>query len=283
MEEYIEHGREHRQGLGPAGIVHGLVRIPADTRALWRARHVIHSLVAADLKVRYQRSALGFLWTLVNPILMLSVLAIIFSQIVRIEMSNFALYVFSGLLPWQFFTAVVLDGGRSLLVNEALIKKVRLNKLALPVARMLIAAINWLLATVALFLALLLLGASAGPALLALPFAMLLWLVFALGLTLISMTLVTYFRDCDHFLDVFLQAWYFASPILYPIALLGPNATWLMWNPVTHFMTLFHLIIYESAWPGALDWALPAALALASLLGGYVIYKRLEHDYVFRL
>lgn len=283
MEEYIRHGRGEQTAFGPNEIGRILRELPSDLAALWRSRHMIQSMAGADLRIRYHRSSLGLLWTLLNPLLMLTVLAVVFSEIMRIEMKNFAVYVFSGLLPWQFFIATILDGGRSLISNEVMIKKVRLNKIAFPLTRLLVAGVNWLFATVALFLVLMAFGATPGTPLLALPAVMLLWVVFALGLALVSMTLITYFRDCEHLLEVFLQALYFASPILYPVTLLQSYERWLQWNPITHFMNLFHLVIYESTWPVAADWFVPAALSVASITFGYIVFKRREDDFVFRL
>ena len=117
-----------------------------------------------------------------------------------------------------------------------------------------------------------------------LPAAIFLFAVFSLGLGLIVATANTFFRDCGHLVSVFLQAWYFASPILYHASDFNRNTQWLLrLNPASYFIELFHEIIYQGAFPAISSWLIASAIALVSLTIGYVTFKSHEDKMVFRL
>jgi len=266
--------------LSPAFWVSAIAQ---DLRLVYSFRHVLGILVANQLKVRYQRSALGFLWTLINPILMLSVLALFMSQVLRMEIRDYAVYLFSGLVPWQFFAAAISNGSMSLIASENLIRKVSVPKVIFPLAESLVAAVNMAFAILALAILLQFVRPGVNVQLALLPVGLAMYWLFAFGLALTTMTLVTYFRDCEHILQVLLQALYFCCPILYMPRQVGRFAFLLDFNPITHFMAFSQAAFYYGQWPTAQNWMIAAGGAAASMLLGYSVYKTYEHDYIYRL
>jgi ABC-2 type transport system permease protein/lipopolysaccharide transport system permease protein len=128
------------------------------------------------------------------------------------------------------------------------------------------------------------LGARFSWAMLLLPLATLLFAAFALGLGLIVATLNTFYRDCGHLVGVFLQAWYFATPILYEIQSLPPETQWRFWlNPAYPFVRLFQVIIHDGQWPDPVLLGLAAGIAVAVLGVGYAAFKSHEDKLIFRL
>ena len=258
--------------------------IAEDVRELIRSRYILRNLVSAQLKVRYRRSALGFLWALLHPVLMLTVLATVFSMIMRLPIKDHALYIFSGLIPWQFFAASIENGSRSLIDSEFLIRKVRVHKMVFPLACVTVAAVNMVFAFVALFVLFQFVGGSIHPQLVLVPVGVALLGLFAFGASLIVMTLLVWFRDTEHMIGVLLQALYFVSPILYQPGLFGERAVSLMaWNPLTHFLAFFHAAVYDGVWPSTGTWAAALLWTVAALGIGYTVYKANEHEYIFRL
>jgi ABC-2 type transport system permease protein/lipopolysaccharide transport system permease protein len=258
--------------------------IAEDVRELIRSRYILRNLVSSQLKVRYRRSALGFLWALLHPVLMLTVLATVFSKIMRLPIEDYALYLFSGLIPWQFFAASIENGSRSLIDSEFLIRKVRVHKMVFPLACVTVAAVNMVFAFVALFVLFQFLGGSIHPQLVLVPVGVALLGLFAFGASLIVMTLLVWFRDTEHMIGVLLQALYFVSPILYQPNLLGERAVALIaWNPLTHFLAFFHAAVYDGVWPAAGTWIGAGLWTIAALGIGYTVYKANEHEYIFRL
>src|SRR6202007_2367849 len=114
------------------GPGHWLSLVREEGRELVRFWPVVQNMVVQELRVRYQRSVLGFLWTMLNPILMLTTMALVFSQLFRIKAENFAVYLFAGMVPWNFLSAAMNDFAFCIIHNEGLIRKIYLPKLVFP-------------------------------------------------------------------------------------------------------------------------------------------------------
>ncbi len=254
-----------------------------EIRQLTAAAPIIREFVSTTLRVRYHGSALGFLWTLVHPLLILIVLSIVFSMIVRFEMDHYPVFLFSGLLPWQFFAAAVSTSSTSLLTNQGLIRKVPICPMVFPLFSVTVAAVNMLFAMVAMFILLMFLGASISVHLVLLPVGVAFLLIFTLGVALIAMTLTTYFRDFEHIISVFLQALFFASPIIYPASAVPKLAPLLDLNPLSWFLAFFHHALYLHTWPSPRLWIVASVVSVVTLLIGYLVYKEHEHKFIFRL
>jgi ABC-type polysaccharide/polyol phosphate export permease len=266
----------------PRGPSRWLALIAADRRDLLRFWPVVHNMVVQDLRVRYQRSVLGFFWTLLNPILMMAVMSFVFAKIIRIE--RYTVYLFAGMVPWSFLSASLSDCTVSIIVNEGLIRKIYLPKLIFPLTRLLINLVTLVLSMGALFLLLEPLGARFSPPMVLLPVAIVLFAAFVFGLGLIVATANTFYRDCGHLVAVFLQAWYFATPIIYKTDLFPSDMQWRFWlNPAFPFIRLFQTIIFDGKWPTLNTLVLAAGIASVSLGIGYAAFKSHEDKLVFRL
>jgi ABC-type polysaccharide/polyol phosphate export permease len=258
-------------------------RLLEDREQLPRFWPVIQNLVSQELRVRYQRSILGFFWTLLNPLLMMAVLSIVFGALFK-QIANYQVFLFSGMIPWGFFSVAMSECTLCIISNEGLIRKIYVPKLVFPLSRILINLITMVLSLGSLFVLVWPLGARVSLPMLLLPAAILLFAIFTLGLCLLVATANTFFRDCGHLVGVFLQAWYFATPILYQAESFGPQALWrFRLNPAYYFIELFHDLIYHGRWPSLGLWSIAAALAVASLGIGYAVFKSQEDKMVFRL
>lgn len=254
-----------------------------DVRQLHRFRFVLSNFVTSQLKVRYQRSILGFLWTLLNPILMMTILTLVFSQVMNIPIREYAIYLFSGMIPWQFFAASVANASRSLINQEYLIRKVSVQKLVFPLADVLVSTVNMCFAMLALFILLQFFSPDLHVQLVLIVPGTIMLLTFGFGVSLLAMTAVTRFRDFEHMIGVFLQAFYFACPILYLPEMVGRYRWLLDLNPMTHLLAFFQAAFYYGAWPTSGTWAMAALSAGGSLALGYILYKRYEDEYIFLL
>jgi ABC-type polysaccharide/polyol phosphate export permease len=260
-----------------------LARIADDRQQLARFWPVIQNMVVQDLRVRYQRSVLGFFWTLMNPILLMTTMTLFFSQVFDFAKGNYPVYLFAGMVPWNFLSTSLNDCAMSIIQSEHLIRKIYLPKLIFPLTRLLINLTTLVLSMTALFLLLEPMGARLSVPMLALPGVILLFALFTLGLGLVVATANTFYRDCGHLVAVFLQAWYFATPIFYKTNILI-GAEWRFWlNPAFPFIKLFQTIIFEGNWPHLTLFLLAAGIATASLGVGYAAFKCHEDKFVFRL
>ncbi len=242
-------------------------------------------MVVQELKVRYQRSILGFVWTLLNPLLMLATQGFVFSHLFRANVEHYPVFLFAGSVPWMFLNASLSDAAMSIIMNEGLIRKIYLPKLIFPMARVLIGLVTLVFSMAAMFLLLWPMGARPSWSMLTLPAAIGLFAVFTMGLSLVVATANTFFRDCGHLISVFLQAWYFLTPIIFPIeAPMFDRVRWMLeLNPAYSFIELFHEILWAGRWPRWELWALASVIAVVSLGVGYATFKSQEDKMVFRL
>lgn len=242
-------------------------------------------MVVQEIRVRYQRSILGFFWTLLNPILMMTTMAVVFSQVLGFaDPFKFAIFLFSGMVPWGLMAGMLPECSMCIVSNEVLIRKIYLPKLIFPFTRAVVNLILLVLSMTALFVLMIPLGARFSPSMVLLPLAIGLFATFALGLGLIIAVVNTFYRDFGHLVSVVLQAWYFATPILYKIDQLPAEIRWRFWlNPAYPFIRLFQVIIYDGAWPDGVLFLISACIAAVSLGVGYVTFKTYENKLVFRL
>jgi ABC-2 type transport system permease protein/lipopolysaccharide transport system permease protein len=251
-------------------------------RAFWP---VVQNMVVQDLRVRYQRSVLGFLWTLLNPILMMATMTVVFAKLLGRgnDWRLYAIYLFSGQVPWLFLSGCLSDCAFCIIHNEGLIRRIYLPKLIFPLTRVLFHLVNFALSLVALFVLLVPLGARFHWPMLLLPVSIMLLACFMLGIGILVAVLNTFYRDCSHLVGVFLQAWYFMTPIIYDTRDFQTNPWFLTLNPAYAFIRQFHMIIRDGIWPDAVTMLVSIGLALLSLGAGYAVYKIQENKLVFRL
>jgi ABC-type polysaccharide/polyol phosphate export permease len=254
-----------------------------DAEQLVRFWPVIQNMVMQDLRVRYQRSVLGFFWTLLNPVLMMVTLTVVFSQIFHADYREYAQYLFAGMIPWGFLAISLTDCAFSIIANEGLIRKIFLPKLIFPLTRVLFNLTIFLLSMVSLFVLLIPLGMQVAPPLLILPVVIALFALFTFGLGLMLATMNTFYRDCSHLVSVFLQAWYFATPIIYELPNFDGPRRWFLLNPALPFVRMFQSIIRYHQWPEATTFFAAVCLAAVSLGVGYAAFKYHEDKLIFRL
>lgn len=192
---------------------------------LFKYRYLLYNLVIRDLKVRYKNSALGVLWSILNPLLIMLVFTLVFTVLIpRNNIRNYAVFILVGLLPWNFFAGSLSNTTNSIVGNSALIKKVHFPREVLPTANVLSNLVNFLLACVVLLVFLYISGLGLTiHSLWTIPI-LFTQIIFILGLGLILGTLNVFYRDTAMILDVILLAWFFLTPIFYPFDLLGHSA-----------------------------------------------------------
>ncbi len=259
--------------------------IASDLALVRRYWPVVQNMVVQDLRVRYQRSLLGFFWSLLNPILMMAVMTVVFANLLGRggDWRAYAIYLFSGQLPWVMLAASLNDCAFCMIANEGLIRKIYLPKTVFPLSRVLVNLVNFLLSLGSLFILLLPLGARLTWPLLWLPIAVLLFGLFVFGLGLLLSVLNTFYRDCGHLIGVVLQAWFFATPILYEAEQYKTQPWFLTLNPAYAFIRQFHMMIRDGRWPDPTTILASMCLVVASLGVGYATYKSHEDKLVFRL
>jgi ABC-type polysaccharide/polyol phosphate export permease len=165
-------------------------------------RDVLAQLVRQFLTLRYRRTILGYLWTLLNPLLMMSVTAVVFATLFNQDLVTYSIFLFAGMVPWTFFATTVSQSCTAFINNEGLIKKIYLPKIIFPLSLTIGILIDSALSLLALFVLILLFGAPISWALLFIPIAYLLLLFFALGVALVMAVATVFFRDLQYVISV---------------------------------------------------------------------------------
>ena len=260
----------------------------ADLRALVDRRELLATFAWRELRARYKGSALGFAWNFVNPLLQLVVFWILFGVLLQsrpITASGekpFPIFLFVGLLPWTFFSSSLLGGAASIVANGAIVKKVRLPVQLLPAASVLSALVNFAFSLVILFAVLVLVGPRHPEGLLYVPLLVAIQLVMGLGFAYLLAALNVFFRDIEHILGIVLLAWYFLTPILFPIAILAnrPTELQLMYvNPMTSVIVGYQRALLDGLPPewGPLGYS--AAFAFVIFVVGFAYFRRVKDDF----
>ena len=259
-------------------------RIITFATELYGSRNVLSQLVAQQIILRYRRTALGYLWTLINPLLMMSVMAVVFSTLFKADLKTFAVFLFAAMIPWNFFSSVVTQSGTSFINNEGLIKKIYLPKVIFPLSITFALLIDSLLSFLALFAIILALGGTLSWSLLFLPISFVLLFLFALGLGLIMSIVTVFFRDLQHVILIAMQGLFFLTPILYKHDALAGKVAWLVGlNPVTPFIALFRAPLIEATLPSSSVLLQTVAISAAAMAIGLFVFLRQEKNIVFRL
>ncbi len=238
-------------------------------------------LVGRNLKIRYKHSTLGFFWSLLTPGLMI-LMYVLFARILRFSGSRegYLAFLVTGIVVWQYTNASVNDALSAIAGNANLVKKVAFPRIILPTATAVANGVNFLLTLAILGLYLALSGALrwSGGLLLWLPLGFALQAVLVQGLTCLAATANVFFRDTQHMVGVGTQAWFFLSPIFYPVelqteALPAGAATLVYLNPMTGVLALYRAALLGDALPRWDALGLSAAVCLAVLLAGLVAVR----------
>ncbi|MBK7542391.1 MAG: ABC transporter permease [Candidatus Competibacteraceae bacterium] len=231
-------------------------------RSLWQFRGFMLGAVQREFQGRYQGSMLGGVWAVLNPLTMIIIYTLVFSQIMGARLSGhedstfaYSIYLCAGLLPWTLFAEVLARLNSVFLENSNLIKKAQLPRACLPVIVVLSALLNFVIVMGLFFLFLAATDNLPGwPLLLAFPLIITLQLAFTLGLGIILGTLNVFFRDVGQFTGVILQFWFWLTPIVYIPNILSPEAQKLfalnpMWPMVNAYQTIFVERRFPDGWP----------------------------------
>ncbi len=247
-------------------------------------RDVLWQLVRQFLTLRYRRTLLGYVWTLINPLLMMLVTAVVFSTLFKLDLAGYAVFLFAGMIPWNFFSMSVTQSCTSFIQNEGLIKKIYLPKLIFPLSLVIGMLVDSLLSMAALSLLILPFGGKFSAALLFIPIAYFLLFMFAMGVAMLMSVATVFFRDLQYVIAVLMQAWFFLTPVMYRHDALTGKVAWVVaLNPMASFIELFRAPLLQGQLPSMQALGVCAAMGLVSLAVGFWTLVAQEKNIVFRL
>lgn len=250
-------------------------------RALWAYRGFIVGSVMREFQLKYRNSLLGAAWTVLNPLAMIIVYTVIFSQIMRAKLpgvdSSFAysIYLCAGTLTWGLFAEIVGRGQNTFLENANLLKKLSFPRLCLPVVVVANAGINFVIIFGLFTIFLVLSGSFPGWPFLAVFPLLAVLILFAIGLGITLGVLNVFFRDVGQFFGIFLSFWFWLTPIVYPVSILPERMqTFIYLNPMARLTSAFQEVLVNCQWPNWYSLWPVVALAILLCVIGFSLFRR---------
>lgn len=247
-------------------------------------RPLLYELVARDVKIKYRKSVLGVLWTLLNPLMMMIILSIVFSNLFRFDVENYSLYLLAGQILFNFYNESTSGSMTSILGNAALIKKVYIPKYLFVVSRIASSSINILSSFCALILVMLFTRTELHFTmfLVVIPLAYL--ILFSLGVGMILAALTVKFRDIMHLYTVFLTALMYLTPIIYPIDMLPEWVRIIVnLNPLTGILNIFRSVMIYNTVPSISQFLISFVIVCVTLVLGFWIFYKQQDEFILNL
>ena len=245
---------------------------------------ILKQLVTKDFKLKYRRSALGVAWSVLNPLLMMLVMAAVFGSFMRYSddsIGNYAVYLILGNTAFQLMSDSTSQGMTSIIGASSLLKKVKIDRYVFPMQKVVFAGVNYAFSLIAIALVMLVERVPLTPYALFLPVALALLLIFCAGLALLLAAASVFFRDVIHLWSVVLTAWTYATPLFYPYSILpGWMQTLEGFNPMYLYATFIRAALLWQTAPRASLVLRCVICSVVSLAIGWLVFRKNEHKFI---
>lgn len=254
-----------------------------ELRGIFQYRDLIFQLVRRDIVTRYKRSVLGIAWTMLQPLGMMVIMTIVFSNLFQ-SVKGYPTYILSGLVAWTFFSQTTTSAIHQVVWGGTLFRRIYLPHTSFAVSAIATGVVNLALSLAPLFLIILVTGRPLYWSMLFVPLAMLLLAAFALGVGLILSALGVYFPDVVEMYQIVLVAWMYLTPVIYPEEILpAAYRTWITnLNPMYHMITIFRKPIYDGVLPAWNELAIAGGIAFSVLAVGWLFFSNKADEFAYR-
>ena len=253
-------------------------------KELYMYRQFLKTSVKKEFRGKYKKSVLGILWSFINPLLQLLVYALVFPFILRVQEENYIMFIFTALIPWNFFSTTLSQSTSVIISNGGIIKKVYFPREILPISIVLSGAINFLISCIIILVALLISGIGISPYILFLPLILFVQCLVTLAICFVLSVFTVYIRDLEYFINVLLQLWMYITPVLYTIDLIPEKFAKLFYlNPMVQIINAYRNIFYYQTMPDLKALAIWFVIGIVGIIVGYNIFKRFEKRFAEEL
>lgn len=251
---------------------------------IYNYRELLKNNVKKEIRGKYKNSALGVIWTFLNPLLQLLVYALIFPLILRSTQPYYVVFVCVGLVPWTFFTTAVSQSAWTIIANGNIVKKVYFPREILPISIVTSGMINFLISTLIIVAFCFIYGLGLTEYIIFFPLVLLIQYILQLGISFVLSAFTVYFRDLEHFIQIILQVMFYATPIVYAAQDI-PTAFQMVMklNPMAHIINGYRSIFYYQTMPDLKALFILLAISVAACIGGYFIFRKLQKGFAEEL
>ena len=251
---------------------------------LYNYRELLKTNIKKDVGGKYKNSVLGVLWSFINPLLQIAVYALVFQVILKSDIDNYTVYLCCGLIPWQYFSSVVLRGAATIIDNGNIIKKVYFPREILPISVVTSEGVNFLISTIIILGFVILGGIGLSWNILWYFLIFIIQFIVSIGVAFIVSSLTVYFRDLQHLLGIFMQLLFYATPIVYAISSVPAGLQWIVKiNPMSYLIEGYRAIFYNRTMPDFQGLLIALAMGIVLCLIGYFVFKKLEKKFAEEL
>ena len=246
-----------------------------------RYKYLLGLLVKRDFVTKYRKSTLGFLWSMLNPLLMMLVMTLVFSYVFNKQIENYPIYFFSGFLFFNFFTDSTNQAMGSVIGSEKIIRKVYVPKYIFPLSKVVSSLVNMLCSFVAFLIVFIVTGVKFKPTMLLLPIPVVYTFVFSLGVAMMISSLTVFFRDIKHLYGVLTRLLFYMTPLIYPIQII-PQKLVVFWgfNPLYHFVDYSRDIVLYGTVPDLWANIVCIGFSAAALCVGLYIFMSKQDRFI---
>ncbi len=251
-------------------------------KTFYRYRFLLQNLINRDIKVKYRRSTLGILWSVLNPLMMMCVMTLVFSHFFRFDIENYAVYILSGQLMFNYFTESTNMAMESVIGYAPLIKKVYVPKYIFPLEKSCFSFINMLFSMVALIVVMFFTRAPFHGTFVLAVYPMVTLFFFSLGIGLFLASSAIFFRDIIHLWSVFTTALMYASAIIYPVSMLeGSFMGFLInFNPIYWYIDAFRQVVLYGNGLSLMHIVVCLVCAVISMIVGSIVFKKGQDRFI---
>lgn len=251
---------------------------------LYKYRELLKTNIKKDVGGKYKHSVLGVLWSFINPLLQIAVYALVFQVILKSNIENYTVYLCCGLIPWQYFLAVVLRGAAVIVDNANIIKKVYFPREILPISVVTSEGVNFLISTIIILGFVIFGGVGLSWNILWYFLIVAIQFVVSIGVALIVSSITVYFRDLLHLLGILMQLLFYATPIVYSISSVPEGLQWIIRiNPMSYLIEGYRNIFYNKMPPDFQGLLIAFGMGVVLCIAGYFIFKKLEKRFAEEL
>ncbi len=251
---------------------------------LYNYRELLKTSVKKEIRGKYKNSFLGVLWSFLNPLLQIAVYAFVFQGILKNPQENYAIFLCCALIPWTFFSTTISRAAFNCIENGNIIKKVYFPREILPISVVTSETVNFLISTIIIIAFVIFGGIGLSWYIVFYPLVLLAQYIMLIGLSLIVSSVCVYLRDLQHFIGIFLQLMFYATPIVYSLDGISSNLRWILeLNPMTYIINAYRSIFYYQTMPELKPILILIAISVVLCIVGYLIFNKLQKGFAEQL
>lgn len=251
---------------------------------LYNYRELLKTNVKKEIRGKYKNSFLGVLWSFLNPLLQIAVYAIVFPLILKNTQENYVIFLCCGLIPWTFFSTAISRSSFTMVENGNILKKVYFPREILPISVVTSEAVNFLISTIIILAFVLFSGLGITKYVLLYPIVFLAQYLLLLAISFVVSSICVYVRDLQHFIGIFLQLLFYATPIVYAADTIPTEFAWILkLNPMTYVINGYRDIFYNQTMPDVTSLLILIGTVIVAIVVGYIIFNKLQKGFAEEL